>query len=214
MQIDFSSIDARKAYTWMASTITPRPVAWVSTRSASGIANLAPFSFFQMVTASPPTLMISPLLHASGAVKDTTRNIQETGEFVINLVPFSLVDAMNQTSFSYEADISEIDCCAVPSLPSEKISVPRIEGVPVSFECRLASITAYPEQAPSCHIILGEVLFAHIDEAILNEQGIVDPVRLDLVSRMGASWYGRTRSADNFTLERPAGWERAAPPAK
>jgi flavin reductase (DIM6/NTAB) family NADH-FMN oxidoreductase RutF len=211
MLIDFSAIDARKAYFWMSSTITPRPVAWVSTRSKTGVANLAPFSFFQMVTASPPTLMLSPMLHQNGSIKDTTRNIMENGEFVVNLVPFPLVDAMNATSFSYEADVSEIDRCSVATLPSERVRPPRIAGVPVSFECKLASIQAYPEQHPSCHIVLGEVLFAHVDETILDEHGQVDPARLDVVSRMGANWYGRTQTADNFTLHRPEGWARPAP---
>jgi flavin reductase (DIM6/NTAB) family NADH-FMN oxidoreductase RutF len=210
MLIDFSALEPRKAYFWMASTIAPRPVAWVSTCSKEGVINLAPFSFFQMLTPQPPTLMISPLVHPNGTMKDTTRNIQETGEFVVNLVPFPMVDAMNETSFSYASDVSEMDRCAIASLASERIRPPRVAGVAVSFECKLASITAYPEQTPSCHIILGEVLVAHIDEAILDERGQVDPARLNLVSRMGADWYGRTHSDANFTLQRPQGWDRPA----
>jgi flavin reductase (DIM6/NTAB) family NADH-FMN oxidoreductase RutF len=211
MLIDFSKIDSLKAYFWLGSTVTPRPVAWVTTRSAAGVTNLAPFSFFQVITASPPTLMISPLLHASGALKDTTRNIQETGEFVVNLVPFNMVDAMNETSFSYDADTSEIERCGIPTIESTQVKPPRIAGVPVSFECKLASIMPYPATTPSCHIILGEVVIGHVDEAILDDKGAVDPARLNLVSRMGASWYGRTRAESNFTLQRPAGWERVMP---
>jgi flavin reductase (DIM6/NTAB) family NADH-FMN oxidoreductase RutF len=131
MQIDFSSISSGKAYFWMASTITPRPVAWVSTRSANGVVNLAPFSFFQMVTSAPPTLMISPLVHPSGMLKDTTRNIQETGEFVVNLVPFELAQTMNETSFSYDPHVSEIEQCEVPVIASVSVLAPRVAGVPV-----------------------------------------------------------------------------------
>src|SRR5271154_6169713 len=112
MRIDFSA-DPRKAYGWMASAIGPRPVAWVTTCSAEGIVNLAPFSFFQMITGMPPTLMISPLLQSDGSIKDTTRNITATGEFVVNLVPFSLVGKMNETSFAFPADVSEIDQCGI-----------------------------------------------------------------------------------------------------
>ncbi|MBC7415369.1 MAG: flavin reductase family protein [Herminiimonas sp.] len=210
MLIDFSALDARTAYFWMASTITPRPVAWVSTCSASGVTNLAPFSFFQMITPAPPTLMISPLLHPGGALKDTARNIQETGEFVVNLVPFSMVNAMNASSFSFGADESEIERCNIATLASDRVRAPRVADVAVSFECRLASMTAYPAIAPSCHIILGEVMVAHIDQKILGPDGQIDPDKLDLVSRMGADWYGRTGDEVNFTLQRPQGWDRPA----
>ena len=207
MRIDFAVLDARTAYFWMASTITPRPVAWVSTCSAAGVTNLAPFSFFQMITPSPPTLMISPLLHPNGSLKDTARNIEQTGEFVVNLVPFPMVDAMNASSFSFAADESEIERCGIATAPSEMVRPPRVAGVAASFECRMASMTAYPSGTPSCHIILGQVVLAHIDERIL-DAGQVDPVKLDLVSRMGADWYGRTSGDANFSLQRPQGWER------
>lgn len=209
MQIDFSAVDTRTAYFWMASTIAPRPVAWVSTRSAAGVLNLAPFSFFQMITPSPPTLMISPLLNPNGTMKDTARNIRETGEFVVNLVPFGLVGLMNETSFGFGADESEVERCNVPMLASATVQPPRVAGVPVSFECRMASLTPYPEDRPSCHMILGRVVTAHVDEGILDAGGQIDPVKLDLVSRMGADWYGRTSGDANFALGRPTGWDGA-----
>ncbi len=211
MLIDFSALDARTAYFWMASTITPRPVAWVSTCSAAGVHNLAPFSFFQMVTPSPPTLMISPLLHPDGRAKDTTRNIEETGELVVNLVPFALVDRMNATSFSYGPGESEIEQCDIATVAATMVKPRRVAGVPVSFECRLASSTAYPPGKPSCHVILAQVIAAHIDETLLDAGGQIDPVRLDLVSRMGADWYGRTTGQANFSLKRPEGWNRLPP---
>lgn len=208
MYVDFNGLSARKAYHWLASTVTPRPVAWVSSLSAEGIANLAPFSFFQVVTHTPPTLMVCPLLNSDGSMKDTATNIAATGEFVVNLVPFALVSAMNQTSFGYDRATSEFDAAQVASLPCQKVKPPRVAGVPVSFECRLASITPYPADTPSCHVILGEVVAAHIDEAIVGPNGQVDPHQLDAVSRMGADWYGRTRSDTNFELTRPEGWAR------
>ena len=211
MLIDFSIIDARTAYFWLASTIVPRPVAWVSSSSSTGLVNLAPFSFFQVITPSPPTLMISPLLHPDGKMKDTARNIKETGEFVVNLVPFSLVDRMNATSFRYSEDQSEIEHCDVPTLASTRVRAPRVAGAPVSFECRMASMTAYPAHQPSCHVIFGEVIAAHIDETILDKDGQVDPARIDLISRMGADWYGRTSGEANFPLKRPEGWNRPIP---
>jgi flavin reductase (DIM6/NTAB) family NADH-FMN oxidoreductase RutF len=208
MLLDFSTMDRRTAYFWMASTIAPRPVAWVSSRSAAGIFNLAPFSFFQMIAPQPPTLMICPQHNSDGSLKDTVRNIRETGEFVVSLVPFALVHQMNATSFAFDAGTSEFDAAAVAPAESTVVAPPRVAGSPMSFECRLASFQLYPTSAPTSTIILGEVVAAHVDPAIVGEDGIVDPDRLDLVSRMGADWYGRTHSSANFTLPRPSGWAR------
>jgi flavin reductase (DIM6/NTAB) family NADH-FMN oxidoreductase RutF len=209
MFLDFSTLQSRDAYRWMASTIAPRPIAWVSSLSEDGVANLAPFSFFQMITARPPTLMISPLVQTDGSKKDTARNIQHSGEFVVNLVPYGLREMMNRTSFGYDGETSEFETCGVPALPSQLVKPPRVSGVPVSFECRLVSCTPYPADKPSCYVIFGEVVAAHIDEAILAEDGRqIDPVRLDLISRMGADWYGRTASNVNFEMGRPEGWRR------
>lgn len=207
MRIDFAGLDARTAYFWMASTITPRPVAWVSTCSPDGVTNLAPFSFFQMITPAPPTLMISPLLHPNGSLKDTARNIEQTGEFVVNLVPFPLVGSMNASAYGFPPQDSEIDRCGIATIPSEKVRPPRVADVAASFECRMVSMSAYPTATPSCHIILGEVILAQIDERILDADGQVNPVKLDLVSRMGADWYGRTSGDANFSLARPLGWQ-------
>jgi flavin reductase (DIM6/NTAB) family NADH-FMN oxidoreductase RutF len=208
MFIDFSTVDRRTAYFWMASTIAPRPVAWVSTLSAEGVANLAPFSFFQMVTPSPPTVMICPQMHPDGGMKDTARNIEQTGEFVVSLVAYDQVHTMNQTSFAFDATESEFAACGVESAASHMVRPGRVAAAPVSFECRLASFAPYPATAPSCVVILGEVIAAHIDDAIRGEDGTVDPARLDVVSRMGADWYGRTKSSSNFSLPRPTGWAR------
>ncbi|MES2423592.1 MAG: flavin reductase family protein [Pseudomonadota bacterium] len=208
MYLDFSTLNARTAYYWLASTVTPRPVAWVSSLSADGVANLAPFSFFQVVTHTPPTLMICPLVNSDGSMKDTAANIAATGEFVVNLVPHTLVQQMNQTSFGYDRATSEWERAGLAGLPSSKVKPQRVSGVPVSFECRRVSVTPYPADAPSCYIILGEVVAAHIDEAIVGTNQQIDPMALDLVSRMGADWYGRTRSEANFELTRPEGWAR------
>ena len=208
MLLDFSTMDRRTAYFWMASTIAPRPVAWVSSRSAAGVINLAPFSFFQMITPRPPTLMICPQHNSDGSLKDTARNIQETGEFVVSLVSYAMVDQMNATSFSFDAHSSEYDTVGVESAPSHLVSPPRVAGAPMSFECRASAFTPHPAAHPTCSIILGEVLAAHADPEIVGPDGVIDPMRLDLVSRMGADWYGRTKSTDNFSLARPTGWAR------
>lgn len=208
MFLDFSQVDPRQAYSWLASAVIPRPVAWVSTVSAAGVSNLAPFSFFQMITGRPPTVMISPLVQRDGSMKDTVRNVQETGQLVINLVDYDMADAMNETSFSYDAEVSEFEQCGIASLPSSLVHPARVAAAPVSLECELASCTPYPATAPSCYIVLARVLAAHFDERILNDKQLPDPEKLNLLSRMGGDWYGRTRSDANFTLARPRGWQK------
>ena len=208
MLLDFTTMDRRTAYFWMASTIAPRPVAWVSSQDAKGRTNLAPYSFFQMITPQPPTLMICPQQNSDGSLKDTARNIRDSGEFVVSLVPFALVDAMNATSFAFDTGTSEFERVGVMPAASHLVKPPRVQGAPMSFECRLSSFTLHPAESPSCVIVLGEVVAAHADPSIVGSDGIIDPAKLDLVSRMGADWYGRTNSAANFRLERPAGWAR------
>jgi len=208
MFLDFAQLDARQAYSWLASAIIPRPVAWVSTVSTAGIHNLAPFSFFQMITGNPPTIMISPLVLRDGSIKDTVRNVLENGQLVVNLACHDMADAMSETSFSYGPEISEFERCQIAALPSTLVRPQRVAQAPVSLECEVVSCTPYPATAPSCHIILARVLAAHCDEAVLNDAQLPDPDKLNLLSRMGGDWYGRTRSDDNFTLARPLATRR------
>jgi flavin reductase (DIM6/NTAB) family NADH-FMN oxidoreductase RutF len=208
MYIDFANLDIRKGYFWIASTVTPRPVAWVSTTSAAGVTNVAPYSFFQCVASDPPTLMVAPLSYADGSVKDTVRNAQETGEMTISLVSFAQKELMNESSMAFAHEVSEFERCGVPAAESVKVKPPRVAGAPVAFECKVAQVIPYPAERPTTHLVLGVVVAAHVDEGILAADGTIDPDKLDIVSRMGADWYGRTRSADNFKLARPKGWDK------
>lgn len=201
MQLDFSALSPLEAYRWLASSVTPRPIAWVSTRSAAGVDNLAPFSFFQVISDRPPTLMVNVNLRDDGSLKDTLRNVQETGELVIQLVDFAQAEAMNASSATLAPGISEFQHCAIASLPSSRVAPLRVAAAPVAFECRVAQIQAYPAQDPSCHLIFAEVLLAHIDDAVLDQRGRIDPQRLDLIGRLGGSGYCRTR--DGFEMVRP-----------
>lgn len=201
MRLDFSQLSALDAYRWLASSVTPRPIAWVSTRSAEGIGNLAPFSFFQVISDEPPTLMINVGSRGDGSLKDTLRNVQATGELVIQLVSFAQAEAMNASAAHLPHGVSEFEHCGIASLASERVNVPRVAGAAVTFECRLAEVQPYPRQAPNCHLIFAEVLLAHVDDAVLDERGRIDPRRLDLVGRLGGTSYCRT--TELFDLRRP-----------
>jgi len=201
MRIDFEGLPAREAYGWMSGTIYPRPIAWVSSISAGGQTNLAPFSYFQAIASRPATLMFVPANNRDGRKKDTLRNIEEVPEFVVNLVPFALADAMNRTSEPLPHGVSEFERFGIAGAPSERVRPPRVAASPVAFECALHSVVPIGEGAGGNHVVFGRVLLAHIDEAVLGDDGKPDTAKLDLIGRMGGDWYART--TERFAVERP-----------
>jgi flavin reductase (DIM6/NTAB) family NADH-FMN oxidoreductase RutF len=201
MQLDFTQLPKADAYRWLASTVTPRPIAWVSTLSAEGRSNLAPFSFFQVISDSPPTLLVNTSVRDDGSVKDTLRNVRETGELVIHLVSAAQAEAMNATAAWLPHGVSEIEHAGIATVPSERVKPPRVAGAPVAFECQLEQIMPYPADNPSSMLIFARVLLAHIDDAVMLDERHVDPAKLDLVGRLGGTQYSHTR--DTFSMIRP-----------
>jgi flavin reductase (DIM6/NTAB) family NADH-FMN oxidoreductase RutF len=201
MQIDFSKLEPLERYRWLASTITPRPIAWVSSLSKEGASNLAPFSFFTVINDDPATVLVNVNHRDDGSFKDTLRNVLETGELVIHLVDFEHAELMNASAAQFPHGISEFEHCGISSVPSDRVKPLRVAGAAVAFECRLAQATPYPADVPNCHLLFAEVLLVHVDERVLSEKGRVDPLGLDLVGRLGGASYTRTR--DVFNLVRP-----------
>ncbi len=201
MHLDFTSLSPREAYSWMATTILPRPIAWVSTISADGKTNLAPFSFFQGVCANPPTLMFVPVNTREGAKKDTTRNIEAVPEFVVNLVPFALGEQMNASAAMLPHGESEFEKFGIATAPSQRVRPPRVAAAPVAFECTLDRIVHIGEGPLAANVMFGRILVAHVSDAVLDAEGHVDAAKLDLIGRLGGDAYVRTR--DMFELIRP-----------
>ena len=201
MRIDPAEIGLRDLYQWMISTITPRPIAWVSSVNAAGLTNLAPFSFFQGVTANPPTLLFTVANNRHGEKKDTIRNIEAVPEFVVNVVSYDLREAMNRSSGDLPYGESEFAVAGVTALPSEKVRPPRVAESSVSFECKLHQIVRVGDGPLSGNVVFGTILLIHLHERVLDSSGKVDPGKLDTIGRMGGSWYART--TDRFVLERP-----------
>ncbi|MXO67041.1 flavin reductase family protein [Altericroceibacterium endophyticum] len=199
MDFDFSRFEAADRYKLMAASITPRPIAWISSLSKDGVRNAAPYSFFNMMSADPPLVVIGLMRRPDGSYKDSAQNILDTKEFVVNLVSEGDAEAMNFTCIDAPADFDEIAHAGLETVPSDKITPPRIASAPVSMECRLYEKV----EAGKSTIVLGEVLSLHIaDEFIDAEKLHVDAVAMQLVARMhGAGWY--TRSTDRFQMERP-----------
>ncbi|MFY9903522.1 MAG: flavin reductase family protein [Terriglobales bacterium] len=210
-----SQLPHRELYNILISAVVPRPIAWVSTLSASGRPNLAPFSFFNAVCAKPPLLAFAPGMrppHKSEAaadeaeghpgvhVKDTLRNIRETREFVINTVTYKLAEAMNLTSGEYDASIDEFELARIASAPSHVVRPRRVAESPVSFECKLHQILDFNPAAEGGSLVIGEIVSLHIDERHLKE-GRLDRDSLDVIGRMGGMQY--TRTTQRFEMVRP-----------
>jgi flavin reductase (DIM6/NTAB) family NADH-FMN oxidoreductase RutF len=202
MLFDMRELALIERYKIINSTITPRPIAWVTTISADGIRNAAPYSFFNAVGDEPPMVVLGLLKDPqTGGMKNTASNITATGEFVVNLVCEADAEKMNLTSIDAPAELDEIDYAKIETLPSTLVKPERIASSPVNFECRsLEILNIGPRQT----IVIGEILVAHIkDEFILDSAKLyLDTPAMKLIGRVhGTGWYVRT--SDLFKMERP-----------
>ena len=188
----------RDAYRLFISVVVPRPIAWVSTVGADGSLNLAPFSFFNGVGGTPPTVMISVGKRA-GVPKDTLRNIQETGEFVVHIVNEELAERMNRTSGEWPYNVNEFELAGVTILPSTDVKPPRIAEAPVAMECKATQFV--PVQDTHYTMVLGQVLRYHIREDLLGPDMRVKALGLRSIARLGGDEY--TAIDRVFALERP-----------
>lgn len=191
-----AAMGGREVYALLSSCIVPRPIGWVSTLSRAGVRNLAPFSFFNAITTRPALVVVCVGRRRGGEQKDTARNIEETGEFVLNVVTEDLAEAMNATAAEVGPEVDEFDLAGLGAIPSARVRPARVAGCPVTLECRLHEVL-HPASAPM-DVILGEILLAHVDETVWRD-GAVDPALLRPVGRLGGSWYCR---ADLFSIER------------
>ncbi len=179
----------------------PRPIAFVSTLSAAGVRNLAPFSFFTCASANPPVLAFCPMVKGDGTGKDTLANIRETVEFVVNIVSEEIAAQMNVTSGEYPPDVDEFELSGLTPIASEIVQPPRVAESRVNMECRLTQIIEVSGKPMGGSLVLGEVLRFHVDDAVVDEYKI-DPVRLRAIGRMGGPG-SYTRTDDLFQLTRP-----------
>jgi flavin reductase (DIM6/NTAB) family NADH-FMN oxidoreductase RutF len=194
-------------YKLMIGAIVPRPIAFVSSLDLRGVRNLAPFSFFNGVSADPPVVLFCASVRREdpqrglGPHKDTLLNVIDTREFVINVVTESIAEKMNLTSAQVPPDVDEFELSVLTPLPSELVKPPRVAESPVQMECRLRQIVKISEQFLGSTIVLGDVLRFHVREDLV-ENFRIDADRLGAIGRMGGPTYVRTR--DRFDLERPA----------
>jgi flavin reductase (DIM6/NTAB) family NADH-FMN oxidoreductase RutF len=199
MRYDLDQVPEPIAYKLLAATVIPRPIAWVVTKGKDGL-NAAPYSFFNVMGSAPPTIALGLMAAPDRGFKDTALNILETGEFVVNLVPEKLVQAMNLTSVDAPREVDELALAGLATLPSAHITPPRIADSPVAFECRaLSSVVTGPCQT----VVIGRVLAVHVQDRYLRDaaRAHIETDALDLVARSFGSEY--IRSHDRFELPRP-----------
>jgi flavin reductase (DIM6/NTAB) family NADH-FMN oxidoreductase RutF len=199
MELDLEGKHADRAYTLLASLVTPRPIAWVTTISPDGVVNAAPFSFFNVLGAEPPIVGICPGDRDDGTPKDTARNVRLTHEFVVNLVDEDLADAMNRTAASLPYGVSEIESAGLTTQPSSVIRPPRIAEAPASLECAEWGTL----QIGDNRLIIGLVKRIYVRDELFDPETLrIRSERFQVIGRMASpDWYCRTR--DRFEMKRP-----------
>ena len=183
--------------------VAPRPIAWVSSLSAEGVANLAPFSYFNACADRPPTVMFAPNNpRPNGGGKDTLRNIEQTNEFVVNLVGYDLREPMNLTSAHVDSSVDEFELAGLTPAPSVHVKAPRLEEAPVSLECRFLTRLRLPSDHPAIenNVVIGQVVGTHIADRIVRD-GMIDMAAYRPVARLGYMDYTSVETV--FEMLRP-----------
>jgi len=200
--IDPSAISAREAYVLLLNCVAPRPIAFVSTLSSDGAPNLAPFSFFMAGGANPPSVVFSPTANRRSEPKDTLRNVEATGEYVINVVSYAMREGMNATSPEYPYGVSEWDKSGFTPAPSVKVRPSRVAESLLAMECRMFQLVPHGDGPTAATYVIGEVVGFHIALSVLVD-GAPDPRRVDYIARMSGDWYARANADCMFEMPRP-----------
>lgn len=184
--------------------VGPRPICWASTVDTEGNLNLAPYSFFNAFSANPPVLVFSSNRRGrDNTTKDTLHNIEATREVVINVVPYRLVNQMTISSTDYPADVNEFEKAGVTPLASDEVKPFRVKESPVQFECKVKDIVKLGSEGGAGNLFICEIVKMHFNERILDEDKTINPFKLDLVARMGKSYYCRANEASIFEIDNP-----------
>jgi flavin reductase (DIM6/NTAB) family NADH-FMN oxidoreductase RutF len=198
MIVDPASVPPAVSYKLLIGSIVPRPIGFVSTVSAAGVYNLAPFSFFNGVCGDPPVVSFAPNFRTP--LKDTLLNVQATGEFVVNIVSEEIAEQMNLCSGEYPPDADEFRISGLTPIASDLVRPPRVRESHVNMECKLFQIVEVSARPWGGSLVLGQVVRFHVDDAIV-DNFLIDPAKLRAIGRMGGNAYARTR--DRFEMIRP-----------
>lgn len=192
-------------YNPLKACVAPRPIGWITTLSADGVVNLAPFSFFNLLSYDPPYVLFSAGAHEKdGGRKDTVVNAEATGEFVYNMATWAQREEMNATARIVARGVDELAAAGLQPLPSRLVRPPRVAGSPVHFECRLHQVVTLPGNRPSSehHVVIGRVLAVHIDDAALTD-GRLDLLKVRPIARLGYQDYAAVESVFQMAKRTP-----------
>ena len=193
-----------KLHQYLLGALGPRPIAFASTVDANGNPNLAPFSFFNVFSANPPILIFSPARSGrNNTTKDTYNNVKIHPEVVINVVNYDIVHQMSLASSPYAPGVSEFEKAGFTALKSDLVQPMRVAESPVQFECKVIEVKELGTEGGAGNLIICEVVKFHINEAVLDENGMIDQHKIDLVSRMGVNWYCRADKQSMFEIQKP-----------
>jgi len=203
MKIDPANLNQQESHHLLTDIVMPRPIAWVSTVDEQGVFNLAPFSAYSMVSSRPMVVSFSVGIKRDGQKKDTLRNIELTGEFVINVVTKELAEKMNITSANYPSDISEFEKAGLTPITADIVKAPMVAESPVSMECRVIQSIDIGKPSPSYSLVIGEVLCIHIQDEFYDSQtkGVSG---LRAIARLGGERDLYCLGQDTFEMERPS----------
>lgn len=199
---DPAELPAPDIYRLLVNSVAPRPIAFVSSLSPDGVPNLAPFSYFMAGGANPPSVAFSPTSSRDNVPKDTLRNVESTGEYVINVVSYDIREKMNQTSAAYPYGVSEWEPSGFTPAPATKVKPARVAECVIALECKLYQIVPHGPGPLSANYIIGEIVYFHVAESILHNNQI-DATKVDYIGRMGGDWYARAHADSLFELPRP-----------
>ena len=192
MEIEPRALSGGECYNLLVSTVVPRPIAFISSQDETGQVNLAPFSYFNLVTTQPALVSISigqRKWQGQRVKKDTLRNIERSGEFVINIASVSLIDALNRTAAELPPGHSELEAVGLTASPSRVVGPPRVAECPVHLECKLERVIMLGEH-PQTGLVIGEVVHYHASDDVWDAaHHCVDPKRLDPLARLGGTFY-------------------------
>lgn len=202
--VDPKNISTAQFHGLMLGAVAPRPIAFASTVDAAGKVNLSPYSFFNAFSANPPILIFSPARRVrDNTTKHTLQNVMEHGEVVINIVNYAIVEQMSLSSTEYDKGVNEFTKAGLTEAPSEKVKPPRVAEAPAAFECKVRDIIHLGEEGGAGNLIICEVVMAHFQEGILDDNQKIDPFKLDAVARMGGNWYCRANGDQLFEIAKP-----------
>ena len=192
ISIEPKDISSAKLQGYLQSAVGPRPIAFASTIDKNGKPNLSPFSFFNVFSANPPILIFSPARRVrDNSIKHTLINAEATGEVVINVVNFDMVQQTSLSSTEYADGVNEFLKAGFSAIPSDIVKPYRVAQSPVQFECKVNQIISMGNQGGAGNLVICEVVKIHINESVMDNNGNIDPYKIDLVSRMGGNWYSR-----------------------